>query len=526
MRLALSLLHKFRLPRASLVLACILLLTPAARGRQGDLSTLNEKFGKAGLRADFVIVLDTSGSMRAFWDTVKSSIADFIDSIPDGDYVSILYFDAQAGDLVTPRQVTSENRAAFRQQVLDLAPPSGGFTDLGQGINRTLDELNRPNANPLQFVFTFTDFAHDPPQASAWRSRSCSGAAWRDLQAKKRRLVDDQGHVVKSYALKLPIGGHVGRDLGLFECVFSNVEQVQIVDRASLRDWFDRRRAEIARDKIKIQAEDEIKNRGVEVSLADASPFETGPGKESQLRLVLRSRLKALDVRLSGLALSINDDRYRATSPGEDVILAPGETREVAFTVNNSSEGGCFIEKSEPLSLTAGFTAASTFLPEGELKVLNLDPVRPVSAAINIDARVVCGYPLWQILLAGLLVAGAAVFSGIKLWDSFKPAYLEGLIQDEARPVGGRAVQRRFKRRERLKEVSIGSAESDIELHGAESEARIKLIARREPKRGVYIQLLDGQARLDGKYLGRKGAERLVKGKSAIEIGGYRLKWK
>jgi hypothetical protein len=499
---------------------------PTATGRQGDLSTLNDKFGKAGLKADFIIVLDTSGSMRAFWDTVKSSIADFIDSIPEGDYVSILYFEAQAGDLVTPRQVTSENRAAFRQQVIDLAPPSGGFTDLGQGISRTLDELNRPNANLLQFVFTFTDFAHDPPQASVWRTRNCSDPAWRDLQAKKKRLVDDQAHVVKSYALKLPIGGSVGRDLNLFECVFSNVEHVQIVDRASLRDWFDRRRAEIARDKIKIQAEDEIENRGVEVSLAGGGPFETGPGKESELRLVLRSRLKALDVRLSGITLDIKEDPYQASSPGEEITLAPGESREIAFTVSDPSEGGCFFEKSEPLNLAAYFTAASTYLPDGELKVLNLDPVRPMSATVNIDARATCGYPWWLILLAGLLISGALVFSGIKLWDNLKPAYLEGLIQDEARPVAGRAVQRRFRRAERLKEFSIGSPESDIVLHGTESEAKIKLIARREPKRGVYVQLIDGQARLNGKYLGKKGTERLVKGKSAVELGGYRLRRK
>jgi hypothetical protein len=498
---------------------------PAATGRQGDLSTLNEKFGKTGLKADFVIVLDTSGSMRAFWDTVKTSIADFIDSIPEGDYVSILYFEAHAGDLVTPRQVTSENRAAFRQQVLDLAPPSGAYTDLGQGISRTLDELNRPNANFLQFVFTFTDFAHDPPQASVWRSSNCSDTAWRDLQTKKKRLVDDQGQVVKTYALKLPIGGNVGRDLNLFECVFSNVEHVQIVDRASLRDWFDRRRAEIARDKIRVQAEVEIDNRGVDVSLA-GGPFETGPGKESGLRLALRSRLKALDVRLSGIRLDIREGPYQASSPGEEITLAPGETREVAFTISDPSEGGCFFEKSEPLSLTADFTATRTILPDGELKVLNLDPARPMSATINIAARAICGYPWWMFLLAGLLISGALVFSGARLWDNFKPAYLEGLIQDEARPVAGRAVQRRFKRGERLKEISIGSPESDMVLHGAEGEARIKLIARREPKRGVYVQLIDGQARLDGKYLGRKGAERLIKGKSAIEIGGYRLRWK
>jgi VWA domain-containing protein len=110
-------------------------LGPASRAgeaQSAELTVLKEKLGKTKEQADFSVVLDRSGTMQKFWEPVKEAVTDFLGAVPDGDYLSVLYFDANADHLVTPRQVTSASRGPLREQIRQLPKPTGGKTDLGR----------------------------------------------------------------------------------------------------------------------------------------------------------------------------------------------------------------------------------------------------------------------------------------------------------------------------------------------------------------------------------------------------------
>jgi Mg-chelatase subunit ChlD len=459
-------------------------------GQQLDLPHLTRKFGDTAQPADFVIVIDKSGSMKKFWATVKASVADFVEVIPEGDYVSILYFEAGSGELLTPRRISAANRQSFKEQILALPDPAGRATDLGLGLDRTLDELNRPNPNRLQFVFFFTDFKHDPPAQSKWSAKDCSSASWAQLQEKKRRLVDAQDHVAKFYALKLRIDEGAGRDLGLFECVAGYVEQVTIDDSAGLREWFDRKKKDINRDKIKIQVENEI-NNCVTIEAGTAQSAASFP-------LVISSRCKKLDVSIDSVAVAGADERGEYTLRPADVqpfTLAPGERKEIALGFDQkTSQWKARLETCETREARARVDVRVTLQPADEVRVL-LEPAKLVSGDLSARVPFCFGIPLWTIgaaLLVLILLAAVIYY----IW--IRPETLTGtvVIKKETTTQRKEIFGRRFfyvGNTADCKQEGICSDKFDsgkpIEI---EFRGRKPGLFSSRPRRGAYVRMRKG----------------------------------
>jgi len=203
-----------------------------------------------GQPADFVIVIDRSKSMTPFWDAVKKGISSFIEAIPDNDYISLITFGTDSGYLTVPSPVNQSTRRYLLGEVRKkLEQPTDIATDLGKAFEKTLDELSRPGGNKLKFVFFLTDFKHEPPKGSQYYgTRDSNDDVWQRLAQRRKR--EHQESVLQVFALLLPLGAEVGRDITLGKAIFSEIEQVD-VNQYTLLQWFERRKAEIARDKLR-----------------------------------------------------------------------------------------------------------------------------------------------------------------------------------------------------------------------------------------------------------------------------------
>ncbi len=435
--------------------------------------------------------------MGKFWDTIKASVADFVDAIPEGDYISTLYFEAAAGDLLMPREITSANRQSVKEAILGLGKPRGGFTDLGLGVDRTLDELNRPNSNRLQFVFFFTDFKHDPPSGSKWRSKDCSAAAWKELREKKARLVDGQPRVVKVFALKLPLDKDVGRDLGLFQCVFGDVEQLVVDDGASLRKWFGLKKAEIERDKLRIQIENEMK-KGLSVSIGGAQGDAPRKKVKEGLPLIITSRAEYVDIEVTGVSVTGADERGElAIAPVsiQPFTLAPGEHKEIKVDLQARTGLVARLEKCDEYQVRADVNVTTTYQPAGEISVL-MEAGRfypNTFGATIIDCR---GIPWWWLVLflAGLTGMGVGVH---RKW--IRPEILTGTVVIRK---GAAAENHEVFDRSSFLVGNTKSCAFNSDKFGREKLIEIEFVGRkpkffrRKPRRGAYVRAVKGAGKM------------------------------
>lgn len=364
----------------------------------GDVPQLKQIFGPAAEKADYVMVIDTSGSMGAFWDAVVSGVVEFVDALPEGDHVSTILFDREASNSrILPRTVTPRTKEALRQELERLPVPSGRRTDLGRALDAVVGELGRPEGSLLQFVFLFSDFVHQPPDDSEFRTRDPQAASWQQL-ARRMRLVT-QDRLVQSFGLMLPLSEEAGRDLPLVRHVLDRIESVS-VDRDTLREWFVRRRAEIERDKLRALVDQELA-RGFSVDLASTS---TGNVLTITSRLSrLRARVSVGNARAAGLVTALSQPT------GFD--LGPGESRAIDLTLSTEAPENWLTwllttRSTESRSVQLSIDGSIEVQPAGELRVIQRDPVLPLPRPLNASATVVRpGAPLW---FQG--AAGAAVF--------------------------------------------------------------------------------------------------------------------
>lgn len=305
---------------SALVGAALALLLGARAAAAEDLPKLKRFFDLDAQHADYVLVIDTSGSMKRLWSAVVRGAEVFIEAVPDGEHVSLVFFDTEASaSRVLPRTLSGANRGDLLRELRALAAPSGRHTDLGSALEKTVAELVRPGANQLQFVFFLSDFSHDPAAASPFAARDPSAASWRDLAG--RFALGRGERLLQTFALLLPLGGDVGRDLRLVESVLGRLEAVSVGSPATLEEWFRRRRAEIERDKLRVLVRAEaLRGGSVEV---------VSRGRENLL---------VVDWRATTLPVSAAIESLQATSLGsrfsrEPVVIAPGERIEIPFEI-------------------------------------------------------------------------------------------------------------------------------------------------------------------------------------------------
>lgn len=505
-------------PGALLVVLAGLAGAPA---HGGTAPSLDEVFRARSQKADYVVAIDRSGSMAAFWDVVMNGTADFVQALPDGDHVSVVLFDRESsGTAVLPRTIDERSRANLSRELRVLPRPTGkgtqARTDLGAALSGVVDELRRPDANPLQFVFLFSDFVHEPGRDSGF-GRDATTETWRNLARTADLATSDRA--VSAFALQLPLGRDVGRDIGLVRAVLPDLTVAPVVDRAALAEWFSRKRSEIQREKLRVLVtKDAARGWSVESGGTD--------------RLTFRSRLQFLSLRITVERLAADGLDIESDRPGA-FTLPPSGSLDVGVRA---------VEMVHPEGWRRLFATRSAATEAVHLKVTgfaDLEPKAEISSRLQLEAtsrfertaRVPAtvgreGTPL----AVQLALTAGLVFAGLFAWRTWgrRPAPVAAYVRRIS------IVERGGPHREELAVPRSGDREIVVGNEGG-SHARsslavdpftLRLVSRRPslfrlaPKRGLYAYtgagLLSYVARRRGKPEDRPLPMTLV---GAVPIG-------
>jgi Mg-chelatase subunit ChlD len=123
---------------------------------QETIDDLYKLFKVEEIRSDFVILLDTSGSMQKEnrYQNARNALESFLEVPATGDYLSIITFD-NLPTLWIPKEASPNFKSILNQ--IPAAPNPKGDTAIGLALEMALQELDRPAANQSQFVFFLTD---------------------------------------------------------------------------------------------------------------------------------------------------------------------------------------------------------------------------------------------------------------------------------------------------------------------------------------------------------------------------------
>lgn len=185
--------------------------------------------------ADYVIAIDVSGSMKKpeMQKIVIPAMTVFIESIPEGDYVSIIRFGTKAEPVGMDGVINEKNRDYYigllSSTYTEANSSLSGSTNLPAMCEAICKNLTRAEANNLQYVFMFTDFQN-----------STGGNNWERVKKMGEGL--SGRNIIRAFAVQLP-----GTPTHLKDVreVFPNLQSVLAKDASMLKSWFESQKTEI-----------------------------------------------------------------------------------------------------------------------------------------------------------------------------------------------------------------------------------------------------------------------------------------
>lgn len=301
------------------------LAAPATAQAATGVDQVVAALGLASEPADYVILVDTSGSMKAGgrYATVRSDLGKLVAGLDSDDRVSMLTFDTT----VVPRfrGVVGRNPNAVVATLPALA--SGKHTDIGAAIAAGLSELEKPDTHRLAALILITDGNLDAPGS---KYEQVSSAAWKQLKTRAAEL--GKAHQVAAYAVSL----QTTTDAGLLKKVLPQATEVA-ASQVGVRF------AQVGNDLVRLQAAEALKNElsqpivvnwkgdlgaalangtTADVQLEFASPYPHVPVELSDIRA---QASPGLQVQLSGLPATIKlKPNGRVTVPARVTVTGSG----------------------------------------------------------------------------------------------------------------------------------------------------------------------------------------------------------
>lgn len=361
---------------------------------QKDFPVLNKVYQADSKKADYVIVIDQSGSMKSYWQNVKNGISALVKSLPEEDYISILGFSNECQALVVPRKLNHASKDELISQINKLPNPIGQKTDLFATIDKTIDEINRPNSNELKFLFFITDFINDPPANTNWNNSNIHL-----LKEKYERIITQTERLLKLYALQLPLEINAGKDYDKFANIFHTISTPIFLNQSTLLEWFDRLKAEIEREKLRMIVENDTKNAFDVISLENSISLLE---KNSHFNLnIINKSLLPLNID----SVIINTEEYgEIKSSGLMTEALPNKALSLKIPLKREMllNEGLFCKK-YPLSVKS-FKIFSSTKEEIEFGKLNLNHQKIYVIEKPFSLSFLIGLNCWQILIILILL--------------------------------------------------------------------------------------------------------------------------
>lgn len=267
----------------------------AARADQGaeSLDDLATMFDVADQPADFVAVVDVSGSMVAGkvgsrpWDRTVEAYESLVNAMRPQDHLSTVVFGTDATLIFTGTLSDSDARDQAVQQLKDFEPEPGSKrasgTDIGEGLELGVRELERVGAAEVQSVALLTDGKFDNPGSPYANAGS---KAWRELRARAQDL-NEQGHSVSAYGFA--VTQDTATDAGMIKRVFPRAA-ILAPPPEQLPEFFENLVQDARRDQVAVRAKADL-SRPVTAELR----IDGDVSNRTDATLVLSSERETLD---------------------------------------------------------------------------------------------------------------------------------------------------------------------------------------------------------------------------------------
>lgn len=460
---------------------------PAAEstvGQELGVSDLYEIYDVDQVPGDFIVVIDTSGSMQADDDPLYPAVVDavgaLVQAIPEGDYLSLLTFDADVRSAWT-EPVTADSRDEVVAALPEVA--DGQSTDLGAAIAGIVDRIERPAAATVQTVVLMTDGRHEPPPGSAFPADTSSGQ-WPELFERARALGENQA--IRAYGVALGDGNATDVDLlrqafGRVQIAAQPTDQLpaffaEVVERARL----DRLQALVIED-LEV----------VETDLGQPEVVDTGTETVIDVPVTLGSLRVPASVEVTNVTATDGEGQPVDAEVVEATVLQlqPGETGTVRVRVgvDSTTPGGLVVgEQRADLDFDVDVSTRVVAQPSDILvDTVEVDPVVSTSGASSGIATVTWGIP-WRtilIVIGGLLALLALfLFLWLRYWRT--PGLQGRLVFEDGTSIRLRGKERR-----------VPEAQEEIPGTG---RSQVQLLTRRGEPGKVYVQPLHGSVSLFG----------------------------
>ena len=228
------------------ILVITIFLFAFSQSSKGELVELQKIFGVSKVHATYVVVIDTSSTMRPYWQEVKNALSIFTTALPTDDHLSLIVFDNQATTIL------SENITQGKSSLLNVLPPEpkGQKTDIGRAIKKSIDEFEK-SKNKIGFLLFLTDGKDEPPDDSEFTKQP--NVEWKNLRERGSKIIREKS--IEIYA----IGLKEGADIGKLSDVFGS-EKVSLLTKSSsqLRSYFQSAKDELLKQKLLGQVKQEL----------------------------------------------------------------------------------------------------------------------------------------------------------------------------------------------------------------------------------------------------------------------------
>ena len=468
---------------------------------------LERTFDVGSIPSEFVVVIDTSGSMGEGPDPLYPKVQAFaglVDQLPNGSRLAVVTFDSVPTTLFEGNLDPSN-----REQAKTLPSKLGDATDIGAALNNSVDRLDHPGAPEIQTVIFLTDGRPEPPAGSAYTE--VGNDAWK--QTKAHAAAVEQRRPVAVRALGIGDAGKEGAELA--NQVYSRTEVVQL-SGSQLGDYLTNEVAKARQRALAKAIQNQISAGQVEVKASPPSDL-TG---EVTVPVTLRSTLPDLGVdvdleRVSAVDFQGNPVRSSIVGGSRVVHLPPKGEASFEVVVKPDVESTALFEvpppKREEVDVQLDFQQSAKATPTALLQnEFGVDPTVRVASTDPFTLGRTVGKTWSRFFLELLLLLLVLVLASYVYWRFIRRPRLVGeLVLD------GYAAE--LHEPVRLHGKSMKLESTDL---GGSGRTRFRVFTKRGHRRQVFVERLGIEGALERKS-GNRWAP--VESGSKVGLGLYRV---
>lgn len=451
-------------------------------------------------KADVCVLIDASGSMTGKYDAVRAAALRFAEGLSPRETLMARVFAAVVSQ---PMQGSGDEARAALEAGMPTTPLPGRGTDLGLALAKALDDLNRPDAAPVQMLFVLTDGLHEPPPDSPYSRSFLADPEWQMLR--------QRGHDLASRTRLTVYGMGIGgaTDIEVLRTVFpaQNVE-IATGDAAGAARALQSVLRRLRLERLRTLLQEDLGSGEIRFSLAP--PSRASAAGRYEVILTVENRYKALPVLISELTLTPANGSGSPVSFTENITVEPNKTVSRSFEVEPKFDAHRWQLGRMRLTLPLAYEprVQATFPDETALRALQL-PARPRYAREPVGVSITdeVGIPWW--LVIGTLLAFVGTVIGWFRRQTIHPqTTLVGTIS-----FGTEVVELSNYGRSTL---TCGAVGADIEIPGATETVQLEL-----QQDGDYVQLAASASGVGVTVNGEPlGTCRLINSGDELTLGG------